>query len=149
MLLQTYEKSADLSCIWFLLPLSLPASWIFFFLSGVFARCGEGSNHSIFQSCLFSSVLLYQQYNRTVVSGRRHDMTSVVPALWRHLHVLIQIDCFLSYRHLAYRTPLYSKLHLPSMDCDRPRCRLLMCKLSSFKFASHVLRLGLWNLVLT
>lgn len=53
----------------------------------------------ILQSCPFTLVLLYQQYNCSVVSRRLHDMTSVVLALWRHLHVLRQIDCFLSHRH--------------------------------------------------
>ena len=53
----------------------------------------------ILQSCPFTLVLLYQQYNCSVLSRRLHDMTSVVLALWRHLHVLLQIDCFLSHRH--------------------------------------------------
>ena len=35
----------------------------------------------ILQSCPFTLVLLYQQYNCSVVSRRLHDMTSVVLAL--------------------------------------------------------------------
>jgi hypothetical protein len=67
--------------------------------SSISAYCNEGSSHSLYQSCAFYLVLLYEQYNCSVMSRRRHDMTSVVLALWRHLHVLLQIDCFLSHRH--------------------------------------------------
>jgi hypothetical protein len=46
----------------------------------------------IFPSIVISTIQLFYCDRRG--SRRRHDMTSAVPALWRHFLVLLQIDCF-------------------------------------------------------
>lgn len=73
----------------------------------------------IFPSIVISTIQLFYCDRRG--SRRRHDMTSAVPALWRHFLVLRQIDCSLLHRLLTYHQAAFALL-----GCYGPYCGPLL-----------------------
>lgn len=73
----------------------------------------------IFPSIVISTIQLF--YCDRCGSRRRHDMTSAIPALWRHFLVLHQIDCSLLHRLLTYHQAGFVLL-----GCGGPYCEPLL-----------------------